>query len=212
MRGRRRSASIAGTAPVTTTLNHKYSSVITTFLPIRAAATVLLALSVAAVSPATAQQKMPAAARPPVQRLGGSGAWNAFLYKEKSGRVCYLAGGPQKSAPAKLRRKTPSAMITHRPQENALNVVSFDAGIPLQEGSDAALEVDSAHFDLFTKGDTAWSRTSDLDRTIVEAMAKGRQAVFKATPRKGPPLTDTYSLAGFAQALALIDKACTVKR
>ena len=43
-------------------------------------------------------------------------------------------------------------------------------------------------------------------------MAKGRQAVFKASPKKGPPLTDTYSLAGFAQTLALIDKACGVKR
>jgi Invasion associated locus B (IalB) protein len=187
-------------------------SVITTFLPIRATAMLLLALSVAAGSPAAAQEQKPAAARPPVQRLGGAGPWNAFLYKVKSGRVCYLAGGPQKSTPAKLRRGAPSAMVTHRPQENALNVVSFDAGIPLQEGSDATLEVDSAHFNLFTKGDAAWSRTSDLDRTIVEAMAKGRLAVFTATPRKGPSLTDTYSLAGFTQALALIDKACAVKR
>jgi hypothetical protein len=31
-------------------------------------------------------------------------------------------------------------------------------------------------------------------------------------PRKGSTTTDTYSLAGFAEALALIDKACDVKR
>jgi hypothetical protein len=65
---------------------------------------------------------------------------------------------------------------------------------------------------LFTKGDTAWSRTSDLDKTIVEAMAKGRQAILKATPQKGPPTSDSYSLSGFAQTLALIDKACGIKR
>jgi len=36
--------------------------------------------------------------------------------------------------------------------------------------------------------------------------------VVKATPQKGPATTDTYSLAGFAQALAMIDKACEIKR
>ncbi len=147
-----------------------------------------------------------------VQRLGGMRTWNAYLYKEKSGRVCYLAGGPQKSEPAKFKRKAPVAMVTHRPEENVANVVSFVEGYPLKDGSDASLDIDGTHFDLFTKGDTAWSRTSDLDKQITEALAKGRLAVLKATPQKGPPTTDTYSLAGFAQTLALIDKACGVKR
>jgi hypothetical protein len=182
----------------------------TTAQPIRIIIVALVAPLFAA--PATAQQSVPAARTAAVQRLGGVGKWSAFLYKEKTGRVCYLAGGPQKSEPQRARRRSPSATVTHRPQENALNVVSFDDGIPLKDGSDAALEVDGAHFDLFTKSDTAWSRTSDLDRTIVIAMAKGKQAIFKATPQKGPPTTDVYSLAGFAQTLALIDKACGVKR
>ncbi len=147
-----------------------------------------------------------------VHRLGGAGPWNAYLYKEKSGRVCYLAGGPQKSVPPRFKRKLPAVMVTHRPEENVANVVSFDEGYPLKEGSDASLDIDGTHFALFTKGNTAWSRTSDLDRTIVEAMAKGRQAVLKAMPQKGPPTSDTYSLAGFAETLGLIDKACGVKR
>lgn len=152
------------------------------------------------------------AVRPAVQRLGGTGLWSAYLYKEKSGRVCYLAAGAQKSEPAKFKRKSPAAMVTHRPEEKVANVVSFDAGYLLKEGSDASLDVSGAHFDLFTKGDTAWSRTADLDKAIVEAMAKGKQAVLKATPQKGPPTTDTYSLSGFSPTLALIDKACGIKR
>lgn len=153
-----------------------------------------------------------AATVPAVQRLGGSGAWSAYFYHQKSGRVCYLAGGPQKSEPAKFKRKLPAAMVTHRPEENVANVVSFAAGTPLKEGSDASLNVDGTHFDLFTKGDTAWSRTSELDKTIVEAMAKARLAVLKATPQKGPPTTDIYSLSGFSQTLVLIDKACGTTR
>ena len=146
------------------------------------------------------------------QRLGGAEGWTAYEYKEKSGQVCYLAGEPQKSEPAGVKRKPPTAMVTHRPDEKVTNVVSFDEGYPLKEGSSAALDIGGAKFDLFTKGDSAWAATSDLDKTIVEAMTKGKQAILKATPQKGKPTTDTYSLGGFSQALAMIDKACGIKR
>jgi Invasion associated locus B (IalB) protein len=184
---------------------------------IRAGLSIVLALLLAPPGQAQTEKKHAAApthsaATSPAQRIGGAGAWNAYLYKAKSGRVCYLAGAPQKSEPAKFRHKPPSMTVTHRPEENVFNVVSFDEGYLLKEGSDTTLAVDGTKFDLFTKGDSAWSRTADLDKTIVEAMAKGKQAVVKGIPEKGPPTTQTYSLAGFAQTLALIDKACGVKR
>jgi hypothetical protein len=153
-----------------------------------------------------------AAAAAPTERLGAVDGWTAYSYKDKGGKVCYLAGNPQKSEPAGRRRRQPVAMVTHRPAENVANVVSLVEGYPLKEGSDVSLDIDGTKFDLFTKGDSAWTRTSELDKTIVEAMAKGKQAVVKGTPQKGPPTTDTYSLTGFAQAVAMIDKACDIKR
>jgi len=146
------------------------------------------------------------------QRLGSADAWTAYSYKEKSARVCYLVGEPQKTDPPGAKRKPPTAMVTHRPDEKIANVVSIVEGYPLKEGSDAALEVGGAKFDLFTKGDSAWARTAELDKAIVEAMTKAKQAVVKGIPQKGQPTTDTYSLSGFPQTLALIDKACSVKR
>ena len=148
----------------------------------------------------------------PAERLGTADAWTAYAYSEKSGKVCYLAGEPKKSEPAAGKRKRPLAMITHRPGEKIANVVSFVEGYPLKEGSEVSLDIGGAKFDLFTKGDSAWARTPELDKAIVEAMTKGKQAIVKGTPQKGPATTDTYSLAGFAQAVALIDKACDVKR
>jgi hypothetical protein len=152
------------------------------------------------------------AAASPTERLGSIDAWTAFTYRERPGKVCYIAGEPQKSEPAGIKRKPPVAMVTHRPGEKVANVVSFDEGYLLKEGSDVSLEVGAEKFDLFTKGDSAWARTSELDKAIVETMTKGKQAVVKAIPQKGATTTDTYSLAGFAQALALIDKACEIKR
>jgi Invasion associated locus B (IalB) protein len=148
----------------------------------------------------------------PSERLGAVDAWTAYTYREKSGKVCYLAGEPKKSEPIIGRRKHPLAMVTHRPGEKIANVVSFVAGYPLKEGSEVSLDVGGGKFDLFTKGDGAWARTAELDKAIVEAMAKGKQAIVKGTPQKGPATTDTYSLAGFAQVLALIDAACDVRR
>jgi invasion protein IalB len=178
---------------------------------------VLLVILLALATPVDAADKKsgnaaPASPAATTQRLGASEGWTAYAYKEKSGQVCYLAGEPQKSEPKEAKRKTPRAMVTHRPDEKVANVVSFAAGLPLKEGSDASVDIGGTKFDLFTKGDSAWARTADLDKSIVEAMAKGKQAVVKGIPQKGQTVTDTYSLAGFTQALAMIDKACSIKR
>jgi hypothetical protein len=149
---------------------------------------------------------------PGARSLGQFEGWAAYASQDKTGKVCYLVGQPQKMEPAGFARKPPTAMVTHRPVEKIANVVSFVEGYALKEGSDVALDVGGSKFELFTKDDSAWARTSDLDKTIVTALSKAKQAVVKGVPQKGPPTTDTYPLAGFAKALAAIDKACGVKR
>ncbi|HEX3862969.1 MAG TPA: invasion associated locus B family protein [Stellaceae bacterium] len=162
----------------------------------------------------TGHAAAPAAAPVPAgtESLGKAGSWAAYMSQDKTGKVCYLVGQPERTAPGGFARKAPTAMVTHRPAENIANVVSFVEGYTLKDGSDVALDVGGAKFDLFTKDDSAWARTSDLDKTIVGTLAKSRSAVVKGTPQKGPATTDTYVLAGFPKALALIDKACGVKR
>lgn len=157
-------------------------------------------------APAAPKDEAPAA-----KTLGSAEGWTAYASQDKTGRVCYLVGQPNKSEPAGLARQ-PTAMVTHRPVENIANVVSFVEGYRLKEGSEVTVEVGDRKFELFTNDDSAWARTSELDKTIVTALAGGRQAVVKGVPQKGPPTTDFYPLAGFAKALGLIDKACGVHR
>ena len=165
-----------------------------------------------AANPKDPGNSVHSAAATPSEQLGTAAGWTAYTYKERSGKVCYIAGRSEKSEPPVAKRRQPIAMVTHRPGEKIANVVSFDQGYTLKEGSDVSLDIDGTKFDLFTKDGSAWARTSELDKNIVEAMAKGKQAVVKGTPQKGVPFADTYSLAGFAQALAMIDKACEIKR
>jgi hypothetical protein len=175
---------------------------------------VLLLIPVAAQSATSKKADDPkhGAAASSAERLGAAESWTAYAYADKSGKVCYLIGDAQRTERARSKGKRAVAMVTHRPGERVTNVVSFVKGYTLKEGSDATLDIGGTKYDLFTKGDTAWARTSELDKAIVDAMMKGKQASVKATPVKGPSTTDTYSLAGFSEALTLIDKACEVKR
>ena len=183
----------------------------------RLAAVALLMTAAAAASAAEHRdtRHAPAAkeATPATTRtLGKSGAWAAYLSQDSTGKVCYLVGEPEKSEPSGVARKTPMAMVTHRPAENIANVVSFVEGYPLKDGSEVALDIGGEKFELFTNGDSAWARTAELDKTIVTTLAKARRAVVKGTPQKGSPTTDVYMLSGFAEVLAMIDKACGVER
>ena len=183
----------------------------------------ILLIALSSASPTFAAKKPlpkpPAATAPtasadpgPAKSLGGAGSWSAYVAQNKAGKVCYLVGAPEKSEPTGMKRAPVMAMVTHRTADDVSNVVSFDEGYPLNEEDDVVVEIGRDKFPLFAKDDTAWARSSELDKTIVSTLAKEREAVVKGTPVKGHPTTDTYSLTGFSKALALIDKACNVKR
>jgi hypothetical protein len=188
-----------------------------TGIRIRGAA--LLAAAIALTSAGPGEAAKPKKSQPAAQagtegarELGTAESWTAYAARDKTGRVCYVYGEPTKTEPSGAKRKQPMMMVTHRPEEKIANVVSVMEGYTLKDGSDVVLDVGKSKFELFSKEDSAWARTSELDKTIVTAMAKGKQAVVKGDPSKGPATTDTYPLAGFPKALALIDKACGVKR
>jgi hypothetical protein len=162
-------------------------------------------------APAPAPAEAPAPKASAAQPLGQSGSWTAYQAQDGTGLVCYVMAQPQKSEPAGGSRKA-MAMVTHRPGEKIANVVSFVEGYPLKPGSEVQIDIGGSKFDLFTKDDSAWARTAELDRMIVASLGKAKQVVVRGMPQKGTATSDTYALAGFAKALALIDKACGVKR
>jgi hypothetical protein len=145
-------------------------------------------------------------------RIGGAKGWDAYAYTEKGAKVCYLFGAPEKKEPANLSRGRVDVYVTHRPAEKAVNVVHFDAGYPYKDGATAELEIDKAKFTLFTSKDAAWANDAAEDKAVTEALGKGHRAILKGTSARGTTTTDTYSLDGFKDALAAIDKACGVKR
>lgn len=178
-------------------------------------ALVPLALNAApATKPAApaAPSKPAAPAEAAPKPLGSDKNWSAYASGSGKTEVCYVVGKPAKTLPEHVVRGRIDAHVTHRPGENSLNVVNFDIGYDAKADSSAELSIDGKKFDLFTAKQAAWARDSATDKAVTIALSKGKIAVIKATSVHNNSSTDTYSLDGFAPMLALIDKACNVKR
>jgi Invasion associated locus B (IalB) protein len=160
---------------------------------------------IAAAPPATQ-------AAPEPKLLGEYKDWAAYSMAEPKGSICYAVSKPKKAEPAKLKRGEAHLLVTHRPSEKQNNVVSVELGYPTAKDSSATVMIGKDKFDLFTDKQTAWARDSDTDKSVVTAMARAADLTAKAKSASGTEVTDSYSLAGFSDALAQIDKACKVKR
>lgn len=173
-------------------------------IPMKSAGGILtIALGLAVATPALA-----AAAK----LLGTHGAWEAYAYTEKGGKVCYIASAPKSSENSAKDRGGPYVSVTHRPGEKSVDVVGVFAGYAYQKGSEVEVEIDGGtKFKLFTSGDGAWMADAKGDKALAEAMAKGNQMVVRGTPAKGKKTVDTYSLAGFTASRSAINKACGIK-
>jgi hypothetical protein len=169
-----------------------------------------LSAGMAGAQPAKKAPAKPADATP--QTLGAGKIWAAYSFGPKDAKVCYLVGKPAKSEPASAKRGRVDALVTHRPAEHAVNVVNFDLGYTAKPDAKAELEIDGKKFSLFIDKEAAWTNDAAADKAVTEALAKGKRATIKGMSAHGTATTDTYSLEGLAAALALIDKACNVKR
>jgi Sel1 repeat len=141
------------------------------------------------------------------QLLGTIGDWGAYLNKASSGRVCYLEAELQ-PIPNGENQFPLNLTVTHRPEESSFNVVHFIE--PFDQGSDVDVSTNGQDFSLFVK-DGAWAATSALDAEIVQALSNGGTVSVTGTYDKAQK-TFSYRLAGFRNALRLIDKACGYTR
>lgn len=170
-----------------------------------AALPALASLTVGTVHTARAETATP-------KTLGSDKNWSAFSAGSGKNIVCYLVGKPVKTLPEHVVRGRVALNVTHRPGENSFNVVNFQLGYDTKAGSNADLTIDGKKFSLFTAKQGAWASDAATDKAVTIALSRGKEAVIKAVSEHNNTSTDTYSLDGFGGALALIDKACGVKR
>lgn len=146
-----------------------------------------------------------------VKTIGTFGKWSAFSYDDAGKQVCYVASLPIKSEGAYKSRGDVQALITHRPADQAVDVVSIVAGYSYKPDTDANVAVGNRRFDLFTVEGRAWARDAKTDKDMIQAFIKANSMVVKGVSSRGTPTTDTFSLQGFTAAYKAIGDACGIK-
>ncbi len=140
--------------------------------------------------------------------LGQNDQWEAFSNKEAGKMVCYIGSEPIEMRGKYKKRGTSYAMVTHRPSEKSLNVVSIKAGYKHKVDSKVKVIIGNLHFKLFTQDGWAFAHDSKADNALVKAMKQGAEMLVKGISSRGTTTTDRYSLKGFTAAYRSIGRAC----
>jgi hypothetical protein len=144
------------------------------------------------------------------ENLGKFGAWTAYRMIENEQAVCYMSitARPPRDKKSKTKRGDVVLMITQRPGDNSSDVVSYTAGLKFKSSSDVNVTIGSKKFNLFTQGDTAWSRDNATDRALTAAIRSGGSMTVSGVSARATTVTDTLNLKGASQAYAAMNKAC----
>jgi hypothetical protein len=159
---------------------------------------VLLAASVAA----------PAAAEP-ATLLGVFQNWSAYSAGNGNDMTCYALSAPKASQPRGAKRGSIYLMVSDWPGRKVKAEPQVVLGYPVKENAPAAVGVGSAKFNFFARGDgSAWLQSLGENARLMDTMAKGVSAVATGISARGTKTSDTYSLAGFNDAMAKIHDVC----
>jgi hypothetical protein len=144
--------------------------------------------------------------------LGSFKSWSAYGAGVGDTRVCYALSHPTGTEPAKIKRDPPFFLINVWPARHAKGEPEIVPGFQYKDGSSVTAQLGGATVAFFTKNDGgtggAWVEAQADEERLVNAMKTATDAVVTGTSQRGTVVRDTYSLAGFADALDKAQAAC----
>ena len=201
-----------------------------TTLRFAAAGALCIGFAAGALAETAKKDKEKAAEAPKPALVATYGDWNVYRSEAGKTRLCYALAQPKTRDPADIKRDPAYAFISERPAERARNEVSFVMGFELGGGAAPKAEdpkdkkkdvkkpkdeavsptaaIGDVEFGLVPKGTNLWLKNAAEENQIVDTMRKGVTLRIKAASKKGSVTVDTYSLAGFSQAIDRAMKDC----
>ncbi len=169
-------------------------------MPLRAAGA-LLALAIAACT--AAADTRPTGTTRIVARHAD---WSVVVAETDRGKHCYAAASPQTRRPEGAVRARAFAFVTTRPTDQVRDEFSVEFGFEAAAGS--SLTVGDETFALAGDAVGAWIRDLADETRLVAAMRSQTHMIIRSTSMLGEETLDTYSLEGFAEALARARREC----
>jgi hypothetical protein len=149
------------------------------------------------------------AAADPATLLGVFQNWSAYSSGSGSEMTCYALSQPRATQPKGAKRSPIYLMVSDWPGRKVKAEPQIVLGYPVKDNAPAALAVGSAKFAFFARGGgSAWLQALGDNGRLMETMGKGVSVVASGISARGTKTSDTYSLAGFPEALGKIHDVC----
>ena len=143
-----------------------------------------------------------------VDHIGVFDDWNAYIFNDKKDKVCFVSSMPLKSTGEYTRRGDVFLIISHRPNEQMYDVLTFVAGYTYMPRSEVQFRVGNIKANLFTNADTAWTKNLKTDEDIARAMNKAVRVTVRGLTIEGVETYDVFSMKGFNNAMEAINRLC----
>ena len=157
---------------------------------------------------------VPAAAEP-ANLLGVFGNWSAFSSGSGSNLTCYALSRPRAKRPAGAKRGDIYLMVSDWPARKVKAEPQIVYGYQGKEGGAAALAVGGDKFTFFIRNNgkegSSWLQQLADNGKLIDAMQAGVSAVATGISSRGTKTSDTYSLAGFNDAMTKVHAACEMQ-
>jgi hypothetical protein len=146
--------------------------------------------------------------------LGAFGNWSAYSTGSGNSMTCYAMSKPRAMQPRNTKRAVTYLMVSDWPSRKVKAEPEIVPGFEYKESAPVSLAIGPDKFVFFARNEaksgSAWLQSLNDNQHLIEIMGKGVSAVASGTSSRGTKTVDTYSLAGFDDALAKIHAVCNM--
>jgi hypothetical protein len=146
--------------------------------------------------------------------LGAYKNWSAYSTGTGSDMTCYALSAPRAMEPRTGKRAAIFLMISDWPGRKIKSEPEIIPGYAYKAGAAVTLGIGGDRFNFFARNEgtsgSAWLQNLNDGGPLLDALNHGVSAVAIGTSARGTKTVDTYSLAGFGDALARIHAACNM--
>ncbi len=150
----------------------------------------------------------------PANLLGVFRNWAAYSTGTGDAMTCYAMSQPRAMRPKTAKRNSVYLMVSDWPGRKIKAEPQIVPGYEYKAGAPVVLEIGADKFEFFSRNDaksgSAWLLSLKEGNNLLDALSHGVVAVAIGSPAKGARTMDTYSLAGFGEALAKIHTVCNM--
>ena len=146
--------------------------------------------------------------------LGVFDNWKAFASGDGSSKTCYAMSAPRAMQPKGAKRSDVFLMVSDWPSRRVKGEPEIVPGYQYKLTAPLTLGIGGDRFNFFARNSgtvgAAWLQNLNDGNALLDAMTRGVSAVAIGTSLRGTRTVDTYSLAGFNDAMTKIHAACNM--